>query len=626
MSMLHTIAIPFAVGIFSLIFLGKWKRIQWALFFVVSLIQLYGVYSLFGAGNLVQEIPLSIGLPGFIEGPVVLKMSGIGFLFFAGSSVLTFLIALYSLMYNDREHATGIAPLWTILMGASAGIFFAADWLSFLFAWEVMGWTSYFIIAHGKKGPRQAALYYYILSLVGTSTMLAGVFIAISGSGSLLIEEGIAYFTSMWGVQNGFVTLVMVLFTLTFFSKSAVFPFYMWPSKAHAEAPDDFSSFLSGVMIKYGVFGMIAIVLPVFRLGYAGPIIRGMPTYLSVLGWIGVITAVLGTLYAIPQDDMKKLMAYSTVSHIGFIIAALSMNSSIGIAAALFHTINHMLFKGGIFLAMGSVKHRTGERMMHKLGGMAYRMPLSFFTFLVCIIAAAGIPPMSGFTSKWLVYQSIFDRGLLIMAIPAFFASTGSFLYLYRGLHTIYLGQLSPRFKDVKEAPLTMSLAMLFIMMLVMFTGFFPGLVLFPVNTAVAELGLEPITMNLFMVEGATTTVNVTLIGVLFMGAVFIVGFLYIIGKKRELVEPLDTYTAGEEPKEWGLTEEKYHYGMHFYEPFEVSTAPFLRCTSLDRLFQKIGNEVEKLSGVVKRWYNTPQLGTIVLVVIVVIVIFMVWR
>jgi NADH-quinone oxidoreductase subunit M len=626
MSMLLTIAIPIASGVFSLLFLGKWKRIQWALFFVVALIQLYAVYTLFGAENMVQEINLAIGLPGFVEGPLVLKMSGIGYLFFAGSSVITFLIALYALMYNDRKHASGIAPLWTILLGASAGIFFAADWLSFLFSWEIMGWTSYFIIAHGRKKPRQAALYYYILSLIGTSTMFAGVFIAISGSGSILIERGIAYFSSLWGAQNGLVTLLMVMFCLTFFAKSAVFPFYMWPSKAHAEAPDDFSSFLSSVMIKYGVFGMIAIVLPVFQLGYAGPLIRGVPVYLSVLGWIGVITAVLGTLYAIPQDDMKKLMAYSTVSHVGFIVAALSMNSGIGIAAALFHTINHMMFKGGIFLSMGSVKHRTGERMMHRLGGMAYRMPLSFFTFLVCIIAAAGIPPMSGFTSKWLVYQSIFDRGMLIMAIPAFFASTGSFLYLYRGLHTIYLGQLSPRFKEVKEAPITMSLAMLFVMMLVMFTGFFPGLVLFPVNTAVAEMGFDPISMNLFMVEGATTTINATLIGVLFMGGVFIVGILYIIGKKRELVKPLDTYTAGEEPEEWGLTEEKYHYGMHFYEPFEVSTAPFLRSTSLDRLFQKIGVEVEKLSGAVKRWYNTPQLGTVVLFVVVVVVIFVLWR
>jgi len=626
MSMMHTFAIPFAAGVFSLLFLGRWKRLQWGLFFIVSLIQLYGVYTLFGAGGAIQEIPLSLNLPGLENVSFQFRMSGLGYLFFAGSSVLTFLVALYSLTYNDRTHATGIAPLWTILLGAQAGIFFAGDWLSFLFSWELMGWTSYFIIAHGKRRPREAALYYYILSLIGTSTLLAGVFIAISGSGSFVIGDGLSYLAGLWGRHTGLVTLVALLFSIAFFSKSAVFPFYMWPAKAHAEAPDDFSSFLSGVMIKYGVFGMIALVLPVFRMGYTGPAVHGVPLFLGVLGWFGVITAVLGTLYAIPEDDMKRLMAYSTVSHLGFITAALSMNSALGIAAALFHTINHMLFKGGIFLSMGSVKHRTGERMMHRLGGMAYRMPLSFFTFLVCIIAAAGIPPMSGFASKWMVYQAIFDRGLLIMAIPAFFASTGSFLYLYRGLHTIYLGQLSPRFSEVKEAPVTMSLAMLFTMLLVMFTGFFPGLVLMPINGVVAELGFEPLTLNLFMIQGVTTTVNVTLIGILFMGAVFIVGFLYLIGKRRELVGPLDTYTAGEDPKDWGLTEERYHYGMNFYEPLEAVTGPFLRGISFDALFQKIGLETGKLSDTVKRWFNTPQLGTLVLVIVVVVVIFVVWR
>jgi NADH-quinone oxidoreductase subunit M len=628
MSMLHTVAIPFAAGFFSLLFLGKWKRVQWTIFFLVALLQLFGVYSLFGTGNLVQEIPVALALPGLESVSVQFRMSMLGFFFFAASSVFTFLIAFYSLSYNDRTHASGIAPLWTILLGAQAGIFFAGDWLTFIFSWEVMGWTSYFIIAHGRKRPREAALYYYILSLIGTSTMLAGVFIAVSGSGSFLIGDGLAYLAGLWGAQNGLVTLVMLFLTIAFFAKSSIFPFYMWPAKAHAEAPDDFSSFLSGVMIKYGVFGMIAMVLPVFSIGtgYVGPTVHGVPLYLGVLGWLGVITAVLGTLYAIPEDDMKRLMAYSTVSHLGFIVAALSMNSSIGVAAALFHTVNHMLFKGGIFLSMGSVKYRTGERMMHRLGGMGYRMPLSFFTFLVCIIAAAGIPPMSGFASKWLVYQSIFDRGFLIMAIPAFFASTGSFLYLYRGLHTIYLGQLSPRFGEVKEAPVTMSLSMLLVMMLVMFTGFFPGLVLMPINRVLGDLGLAPLAANLFMIEGATTTVNVTLIGILFMGAVFIVGFLYIIGKRRDLVEPLDTYTAGEDPKDWGLTEERYHYGMNFYEPFEAITAPFLRRMSFDNLFQKIGLETGKLSGTVKRWFNTPQLGTLVLVVIIVAVIFFVWR
>jgi NADH-quinone oxidoreductase subunit M len=626
MSMLQLFAIPFAAGFISLIFLNRWKRLQWSLFFIISLFQLYGAYTLFGSGATVQEISQSIVLPGLEGLSLQFRISRLGLLFFTGSSVLTFIVALYSLTYNDRNHASGIASLWTILLGSQAGIFFAGDWLSFLFAWEVMGWTSYFIIAHGRRGPRDAALYYYVLSLIGTATLLAGVFIVVAGSGSFVIGDGLSYLAGLWDGHTGMVTVIVMLFTLSFLVKSAVFPFYMWPAKAHAEAPDDFSSFLSGVMIKYGVFGLIAFVLPVFRTGYVGPTIHGVPLYLGVLGWFGVITAVLGTIYAIPEDDMKRLMAYSTVSHLGFIVAALSMNSSLGIAAALFHTINHMLFKGGIFLSMGAVKYRTGERMMHRIGGMAYRMPLSFFTFLVCIIAAAGIPPMNGFASKWMVYQSIFDRGLLIMSIPAFFASTGSFLYLYRGLHTIYLGQLSPRFGEVREAPSTMSIAMLFVMLLVMFTGFFPGLVLMPINSIIGELGLEALTLNLFFIEGATTTLNVTLIGILFMGSVFIVGFLYIIGKRRELVGSLDTYTAGEDPKDWGLTEERYHYGMHFYEPFEKVTESFRRGISLDTLFQKIGFEAEKLSSTVKRWFNTPQLGTLVLVIVVVVIILSVWR
>jgi NADH-quinone oxidoreductase subunit M len=624
--MLNTFTIPFGTGVFALLFLGKWKRFQWALFFVVSLVQLYSVYAFFGTAGTVQDIPLSLTLPGMEAVGLQLRMTGLGYLFFAGSSLLTFLVALYSLTYNDSKHASGIAPLWTMLLGAQAGIFFAGDWLTFLFSWEIMGWTSYFIIAHGRRKPREAALYYYVLSLIGTSTLLAGVFITISGSGSFLIADGLAYLSGQWGRGGGIVTLVMVFFTTAFLAKSAVFPFFMWPAKAHAEAPDDFSSFLSGVMIKYGVFGMIAMVLPVFRAGYGGPVVHGVPLFLGVLGWLGVITAVLGTLYAIQEDDMKRLMAYSTVSHLGFITAALSMNSALGIGAALYHTVNHMLFKGGIFLSMGAVKYRTGEREMHRLGGMGYRMPLSFFTFLVCIIAAAGIPPMNGFASKWLVYQSIFDRGLLIMAIPAFFASTGSFLYLYRGLHTIYLGQLSPRFRTVKEAPVTMSLAMLLVMMLVMFTGFFPGLVLLPVNGVVTELGMQPLTTNLFMVQGVTTSINVTLIGILFMGAVFIVGALYLAGKRRELVGFLDTYTAGEDPKEWGLTEERYHYGLNFYEPFEVVTGPFLRGVSLDVLFQKIGLETGKISATVKRWFNTPQLGTLVVVITIVVIILVAWR
>jgi NADH-quinone oxidoreductase subunit M len=104
------------------------------------------------------------------------------------------------------------------------------------------------------------------------------------------------------------------------------------------------------------------------------------------------------------------------------------------------------------------------------------------------------------------------------------------------------------------------------------------------------------------------------------------VGILYILGKRRELVAPLDTYTAGEAPEDWGLTEERYHYGMNFYEPFEVLVKPLLKGTSLDALFQRIGLETGKLSGNVKRWFNTPQLGTLLLVIVLLAAIFVIGR
>jgi len=316
-------------------------------------------------------------------------------------------------------------------------------------------------------------------------------------------------------------------------------------------------------------------------------------------------------------------MAHSTVSNIGFIVVALSINTAFGVAAALFHTFNHMVFKSGIFLSMASVKYRTGERDMHRLGGIAYRMPVAFFTFLLGIIAAAGIPPMSGFASKWMVFQGLFDKRLLIMAIPAFFASTGAFLYLYRGLHAIYLGQLSPRFDKIKPAPPLQSFSMIVLMLLMFVVGLFPGLVLTPVNNALADLGLIKITQDLGTIKGATATLNITSIGLIFMGAFVIVFIMYLIGKKRKLVEPLDSYTAGETPEDWDLTPEKYHYAMGFYEPFEVMFNKVLDFFSMDKLFRKIALETSKLGNVIRRWFNSPQLGMVLLLFVFVLILLL---
>ena len=625
MGLFNTILLSFVLALLAFILQKFHKRLSWIIFSLFNIYLVYVAYTLFQSKDVSESISVAFPMIRDISIQLSLKYSNLGFLFFAGTGAVTTVISFFSLSYNDKKHATAISPLWILLVGANIGIFFAADWITLLIFWELMSFTSFLIISHGKKESAKAGLYYFALSLIGTSTLIMAILLIFNYSDTLVISESLAKIVPLWSSNFSIPTIITILLTITFFTKSAVFPFYMWPAKAHAEAPDDFSAFLSGIMIKYGVFGQIAFVMPIFA-GYVGPSLNQVPIFLVILGIISAATAVLGTLYGIRQNDMKRLMAYSTVGHIGYIFTALSINTSFGIAAALFHTFNHMVFKAAIFLSMASVKYRTGEREMHKLGGMAYRMPVAFFTFLISIIAAAGIPPMSGFGSKWMIFQSLFDVKFLLLAIPIFFASTGAFMYLFRGLHTIYLGQLSERFKDIKPAPFFQSLAMIILMLLVMAVGFLPGIVLQPVNEVITSLGYSPLEVSMFGAKGVTANVNFSVAGLAFMGAFFIVMILFLLGKKRNVIkDPLDRYTSAEIPEQWDLTPEKYHFGLNFYDYFEDMVDPTLHKTSMDRFFQRVGYEITRFGGVVSRWIKNPTTAIILSVSTLMIIFIIGW-
>ncbi len=609
-----SILICFTAGLFSLLFLRRIKKLQWLVFFLSALFMAVIAFRLYGRWQTTESYSTGIFLLTFHNGYF-------GWIFFGMTSIVTFFIALFSLSYNDAKHATAIAPLWTMLLGANAGIFFAADWVTFIIAWEIMGWTSFFIIAHGRLKSFKAGLYYYALSMIGAVTLLAAVFILYAATGTMNISDSMKALGGLWGTQDGMIYTVVTLFAVTFFAKAAVGPFYMWPAKAHAEAPDDFSSFLSGIMIKYGIFGLLITIIPLFRMNYAGPLVWNTPLALYIMGWIGALTAASGTLLALRENDMKRLMAFSTVSNIGFIVLALSVNTVFGIIAAVFHTFNHMVFKGTIFLSMASVKFRTGEREMHKLGGIGYKMPVAFFAFLLGIISAAGIPPMAGFASKWMIFQSLFGQKLLFLAIPAFFASTGSFLYLYRGLHSIYLGQLSPRFKDIKPAPPLQSITMILMMLSIFAVGAFPGIFLNPIRGAVAAFTGKTISADFFSIAGITANVNLTAVAFTFTGSFLLVLALYVIGKKRHHVEPLDTYTSGEYPEDWNMIPEEYHYAFRFYEPFEKMINPTLERFSFENWFEDLIYNIKRFSTSLGRWLYRQQLGAFIVITTLTLII-----
>ncbi len=564
------IAVPVALGLLAF---ALPKRLAWGLFFLVNL----GV--LVVVAMLHDGIGLSWSFLGLQYQPVGevalgLKLSQLSWFFLAISAVASMLFALFSLGFNDHKHATRVAPLWLMLLGASNGIFLSASWLVFFALWELMAWTSLFIIGHGKNQSFKAGLFYYLLSLAGTLAMMVGLWFIYARTGSFDIATSVTALAADLSTNPAFACPVIFLFGAAFLAKSALFPFHMWPAMAHAEAPDDFSAYLSGVMIKYGLYGFLVFVVPVFVAASSGgssvATVAGLPWPMYLLAWIGALTAVVGTLMAIFSNDMKRLMAHSTVANVGYIATALATGSSLGYAAALFHTANHMFFKGAIFASLAAVKHRTGEREMHKLGGLAYVMPVSFFTFLLGIIAAAGIPPLSGFNSKWLIFQALFDKDLVFLATALFFASTGAFLYLFRALHSVFLGQLSDRHAKLREAPWPMSLAMIILMGVMMLGGVAPGVFTGPINEVLSAQGMQALQADLFSITGATASIEAGGIAVAFGLAVLIVFVLFLLGAGRRKVGMMDNYTSGEEPADWKMRPEDYHYGHSFYLPIRV--------------------------------------------------------
>ncbi len=569
---LNWLTVSLGVALVAL-FVGKRaKIIRWTLFALYLTFLSWMLWTTYGMWDYRELYPI-FSLAG-VNFYLSFSITPLRWFFALFTTVINLVIAIFSIRKNLEENdELGIGTLWILLAASNLMIFVANDWITLFIAWEIMTWTSYFIITPGWKNSFRAANYYFLLSMFGAYSMLIAIWWmhALPGVNSFDISATISAVAELWVKSPFKAGMILALVLAGFLSKSAVFPFHPWPAEAHAEAPDDFSPYLSGIMIKYGLYGVVLFVAPVFiKIAHSetGSTINGVPVYSYILAWIGAITAVVGTYRAIIENDMKRLAAWSTVANVGYIATALFILTPLGITGGIFHIFNHAIFKGMIFLALAAVKFRTHERQMHRLGGLAYKMPITFLTFLTGIIAAAGIPPMNGYASKWLIYQALLVSKFPFLTLMIFVASTGAFMYLFRALHSIFLGQLPERLSDVKEVPIIMQIPMIIGILTMMFFGVFPGYALKPIGEIVSSMGLTPIRTTPTTMFSVLSVVDATKVGGMF-GLSFLIAFvLFLVGKKRRYVDMLDNYTAGQNPKDFGLTTEMYHFAYKFYEPF----------------------------------------------------------
>ena len=613
MSLGVLLATPFVGGILA--YLGgkvhRWVRYTFAILFsLLTLIELFFYYNTsidsFVWGKLFSSV-------------LVLRINPISWLFAFIVTGISLLVIIFSI--NDVENHKGLDFYYLELLfveGAMLGITLAGDLLTFFMFWEMMSWTSYLLIIQGGRESIKAGYKYIIMSIIGAYSMFIAMAMIYGKAHSLVFSNIAALLAKS---SRPFTIWVMLLLGTGLFVKAAIMPLHTWLPDAHSEAPSPVSPLLSGVLIKMGAYGLFILFygfLSVQLIGKLVPSFLPVPLLLYIVQWLAAISIVLATFLAIMQEDAKRLLAYSSISQIGYVVLGLAMGTSLGVAGGLFHALNHAIFKSLLFFTIGAVIYRTGTRNMSELGGLIKKMPITFTGALIGIIALAGVPPLNGFVSKWMIYEALLQKKEVFLLIMAFVGSTGAFLYLYRFIHSVFLGQLPEKYKDVKEVPFLMQIPIWTLSILAIVYGVFPGLAMDIIARGEKLFGIAPIRYNLYgfpqgSAIGALKVVNIS--SVLIITFIVVLALFFMLPKSKK-VSQYSTYAAGQVV----TPEMKYDYSYGFYMFFGRVVNPFFKW-SADKMYEAWARSVKVFGDYMRRVYtgNLETYGSYIVVLLTIV-------
>ena len=557
------IFIPAAAAFAAYVLNKKNKKAGATITALVSAYLLVSLSLLYGSWELSQSFSLS--LMGY-QLEFLMALTPLSWLFAVLTAAISLLIAIFSIESQADFKFSSVFNLNFLLVIASImGVFFARDFLTLFIFWELMTWTSFYLISSGKKKMAAKAAYrYLILSTAAAYSFLMAVIFIFQQTGSFAFEPAAQFLLNNSAPQS---ILLLSAISLPFLVKAGIFPLHVWVKDAHGNAPKEFSPFLSGMLLKVGIYGLIVVFhqLSFFKIIENTISYRGLPLLSYLFALLGAVTIITGTILAIRQEDMKKLIAYSSISQMGYIIIGIAIATPLGFTGSMLHLMNHLIFKSTIFLALAAVIYRTGTTKMYEMGGLIFRMPLTFAAYLTAIIALAGIPPTNGFISKWVIYQALIEKGYLFLALAAFFGSIASFMYVFKPLSTVFLGQLKPQHQEIKEVPLMMKIPMLILIGVIVFFGVFPGIQMNIITQISGYLGIESVNYSLYSIQGAFSAWNSLYIFNIFTAGFVIALLVFGFAKKSKLVGLLDTYSSGE----YITDAESYHYAYQYYRPFD---------------------------------------------------------
>jgi formate hydrogenlyase subunit 3/multisubunit Na+/H+ antiporter MnhD subunit len=436
----------------------------------------------------------------------------------------------------------------------------SGDLLSLFIGWELVTWAGFLLMTMAGGLATQAAMRYITYAVIGGMAVFGGIALVYASAGSLRFE---AILSATSHMPVGYLWVLVLLFAGGFGIKLGLLPFHLWQAPAYAETPGPGSAFLGAISSRMGLFAILLVLVKLF--GIVNIENLKIPFTLidarDLLAWIAVFTIILPTYTAMKQNDARYLLAWHGIGQGGYMLLGLVVANALGTAGGLLHILNYALCQAALLLSVFAVQHRTGTTDLNKLGGLVSRMPLSFLVLLCGIIGLAGLPPMNGFVSKWLVYRSLLDQGMPLLFLGAIIGTLGTILSVYKLIHNMFLGQLRVEHEHIREAPWSMMLPMLILAALIFLTGLLPGIPLTWVASVQQSLGLATIDFTLGGISAKSGSLDmIWVVGVLFGG--FGIGALifYSAGRSKR-VHQLDNYAGGH----FLTAEVRYQYSDNFY-------------------------------------------------------------
>jgi NADH-quinone oxidoreductase subunit M len=508
------------------------------------------------------------------------------------------LIVFTPLFFIKKKRKT----LLVLLFISLSMIFYANNLITLFISWEMMTWSSYLLIAKDVKF--KTAQKYIIFNLGAGFALLGAIVLIYSFTGTFIYNE-----IDFNQVPVLFRIPIYMLLLVAIFIKSGIIPFHHWVVDTYSQSEDIFSTILSAIISKVGVFIYIIFFVQIIQS-------QNIEIYiLDIVAWLGVITSIIATFKAINQDDIKRLLAYSSIAQVGYIITILSILNASSLEAGLYHIVIHTFVKLLLFVNVASIIYITKKSKFSQLGGLIYKYPVLFIMLLIGIIGLAGMPPLGGFSSKFLIYTTLLEEKKSLLLVAIMFSSASAFLYCYKLIYGIYLGQQNDTI-EYRKLPKLYYIPQFIGVFILIVLGSLPSLAIWIFNSILVSLGFKSTVFNtLFELNTNFASFNGGIIMAIFT-IVFLILLTIITSTRSKAIKVKDKFDisyCGEIPKQ----NTNLHYGYSMGQEIKrISFIGYILKNSTSPYWEQIALIIKDSSILVKNLYTITisNLGIIIMI------------